>query len=340
MSTARQAHGPRWAAKQLLFRSGLLALARQRRRRARAIILRYHAITDGGDVPYAAPDICLPVGALRLQMAFARRAYRPVRFDELVDALHAGGPLPAHALAVTFDDGYADNHRLAFPVLRALDVPATIYVATGGLDDGEPFWVAAVRALVLAAENEVRVPGLSPLPVRGLADRSPVVKTVVRALVPLDTRERRDRLAATAAASGVDLRAVLRGTMLTTAQVRDLADGGWTIGAHTVSHGNVALMPADEAEREIVESRDTLARASGGPVVHFCYPNTGGAHRYYSDGVAATLKRHGFRSAAISGSSAIGPGVDPYCIPRLGVSPRLAPVAELAAAVERRRWAA
>ena len=57
-------HGAAWAAKRVLFHSGLLALARQLRQRDRAVILRYHAITDGTDVEYAAPDICLPVSAL------------------------------------------------------------------------------------------------------------------------------------------------------------------------------------------------------------------------------------------------------------------------------------
>jgi peptidoglycan/xylan/chitin deacetylase (PgdA/CDA1 family) len=324
----------------VLFHSGLLALARQLRQRDRAVILRYHAITDGTDVDYAAPDICLPVAALKLQMAFVKRAYRPVPLGELVTALHGQGALPPRALAVTFDDGYADNFRLALPVLRALAIPATVYVATGGLDDGDPFWVAGVRVLVLRARDAVRLPGMAPVALPADGDRAAVAKTIVRALVPLDTGERRDQLAAAAAAAGVDLRQALRGTMLTTGQVRELHDAGWTIGAHTVTHGNVALMPAAQAEREIVESRDTLAAASGAPVEHFCYPNTGGQHQYYSDDVARTLRRTGFRSGAISGSAAINPRVDPYFIPRLGVSPRLAPVVELAAAVERRRLAA
>jgi peptidoglycan/xylan/chitin deacetylase (PgdA/CDA1 family) len=256
----------------VLFHSGLLALARQLRQRDRAVILRYHAITDGTDVDYAAPDICLPVAALKLQMAFVKRAYRPVPLGELVTALHGQGALPPRALAVTFDDGYADNFRLALPVLRALAIPATVYVATGGLDDGDPFWVAGVRVLVLRARDAVRLPGMAPVALPADGDRAAVAKTIVRALVPLDTGERRDQLAAAAAAAGVDLRQALRGTMLTTGQVRELHDAGWTIGAHTVTHGNVALMPAAQAEREIVESRDTLAAASGAPVEHFCYP--------------------------------------------------------------------
>jgi peptidoglycan/xylan/chitin deacetylase (PgdA/CDA1 family) len=335
----RRGAGVAWLAKRALFYSGLLTLVRQLHRRDRAVILRYHAITRGEDVPYAGPDICLPARALRLQMGFVRRAYRPVPLGDLVDALHGGGALPPRAVAITFDDGYADNFHLALPILRGLGIPATIYVATGGLEDGEPFWPAAARVLVLAACDEVRVPGLEPLSVGNGARRGTVVKALLRALVPLTPAERRDRLAAAAAAAGVDLRAALRGTMLTWAQIRELATAGWTIGAHTVTHGNVALMPAAEAEREIAESRDALTTASGDPVRHFCYPNTGGKHRYYSEEVASTLRRLGFRSGTISGSAGVGRGASPYLIPRLGVSPRLAPVVELAAAMERGRLA-
>src|SRR5213593_960362 len=132
-----------WAAKRMLHHSGLLALARLARSRVRALVLRYHALTDGpSDVLYAAPSICLPVEAFR------RRAYTVVPLDELVAALARGGKLPPRALAITFDDGYADNHRLAFPVLQALELPATLYVTTGSLDGGPPLWMSAVRALV------------------------------------------------------------------------------------------------------------------------------------------------------------------------------------------------
>jgi hypothetical protein len=48
----------------------------------------------------------------------------------------------------------------------------------------------------------------------------------------------------------------------------------------------------------------------------------------------------GFRSATTSRPGALRPGTDPFLLPRLGVSPRLAPVAELATAMERQRLAA
>src|SRR5262249_9402705 len=150
----------------LLYHSGLLRLARLARTRVRGIVLRYHALTEtAAPVVYAAPDVCLPIAAFRVQMAFVKRAYTVVPLDVVVDAIVGGGKLPPRALAVTFDDGYADNHRLGLAVLRALGIPATLYVATGAIDRRAPFWVAAARALALgAAAGSLATPGGDVLP--------------------------------------------------------------------------------------------------------------------------------------------------------------------------------
>ncbi len=328
--------------KRVLFHSGLLALARLARQRVRGVVLRYHALTDGQDeVLYAAPDICLPVDVFRLQMAFVQRAYRVVSLDELVDVLERGAQLPPRALVITFDDGYADNHRLGLPVLRALGLPATVYVATGAVDGGSPFWVAAARALALRAPGDVlEVPGQPSIPLGPAARREVAAKTLTRALVPLRSDARAKLLSEAAAAAGLDLDRMLAGTMLTWNQIRELHAAGWTIGAHTVTHANVALATPEDAETDIIGSRDALAAALGTSVEHFCYPNSGGQHRYVSPGVIEILRRHRFRSATTSRPGALRPDADRFQLPRLGVSPRLGPVVELATALERQRLAA
>jgi peptidoglycan/xylan/chitin deacetylase (PgdA/CDA1 family) len=331
-----------WALKRALFHSGVLALARLARQRVRGLVLRYHALTDGAvEVPYAIPEICLPVAAFRLQMAFLRRAYTVVRLEELVQATRAGRMLPPRSVAITFDDGYADNHRLGLPVLRDLGMTATVYVATEGVQGGPPLWMSAVRALVLgAAGPKLAVPGLAPLALDGPGGRPAAARALTRALVPLGARERADRLAAAAAAADVDFTRALAGAMLDWAQVRELAESGWTIGAHTVTHVNVALASPAEAEAEIAGSRDALASVIGAPVTHFAYPNAGGQHRYFDADAAGILRRLGFESGVTSRPGSLRPGADCFALPRLGVSPRLAPVVELAAAIEHRRLAA
>ena len=94
------------------------------------------------------------------------------------------------------------------------------------------------------------------------------------------------------------------------------------------------------AEAELAASRDVIGSHTGGVAAHFAYPNAGGQHRYFGPEVTTLLRRLGYHSATTSRPGPIRPGVDPFALPRIGVSPRLAPVIELAAALERQRLAA
>src|SRR3546814_3608060 len=72
-------------------------------------------------------------------MQHLRDRFHPVSCREIVAALDGGPTLPRDAALVTFDDGYDDNHAIAFPILRDLGVPATFFVATGHIDSGLPY---------------------------------------------------------------------------------------------------------------------------------------------------------------------------------------------------------
>jgi peptidoglycan/xylan/chitin deacetylase (PgdA/CDA1 family) len=328
--------------KQLLFRSGVFDLVGLARRRGAGLVLRYHAVTeDEHEVLYATPEICVALRNFRLQMAFVKRAYTVLPLPDLVDLVTRGVKLPPRALAITFDDGYADNYRLAFPVLERLGLTATVYVTTSCLEDGPPLWMSVVRAVVLQAKTaELDVPGIGLVELGPREGRGSVARAVTRSLVPLSAAERNQSLAAIVAASGVDPARELAGTMLTWQEVRALARGGWTIGAHTVSHANVALTAVADAESEIAGSRAVLAAAIGAPVQHFAYPNTGGSHTYFGPSVSTLLARLGFRSAVTSKPGALRAGADRFALPRIGVSPRFTHVSELAAALARQRLAA
>ncbi len=94
-------------------------------------ILMYHSI-GGADRLAVRPE------AFAEQMAYLREhGYTPV-------------PLGTHARAerpvvITFDDGYADFHEHALPVLDRFGFPATVFVTTGWLHDAGPY--AAGRPL-------------------------------------------------------------------------------------------------------------------------------------------------------------------------------------------------
>jgi peptidoglycan/xylan/chitin deacetylase (PgdA/CDA1 family) len=61
-----------------------------------------------------------------------------VSYDQALDTLRSGRVPPRDQVVLTFDDGYRDFYTHAFPVLAALGLPATLFVATQFIDEGVP----------------------------------------------------------------------------------------------------------------------------------------------------------------------------------------------------------
>lgn len=102
-------------------------------------ILMYHRVTErvaGVDEP----TWNVTPGQLRRQLAgLLSRGFEAWPLRKLIEVRCASGPIPPNVFAVTFDDGYENNHAQAWPILRELNVPATIFLATEFLDTPGPF---------------------------------------------------------------------------------------------------------------------------------------------------------------------------------------------------------
>src|SRR6516164_5774639 len=115
---------------------GLLRRLHQRfRRRGGPAILMYHRI--------ATPDVD-PWGLSVSPERFAEQV-QPLRARRTVLSMDAfvarlrSGDLPHNAVALTFDDGYLDNLRQAKPTLETTSVPATVFLATGRMEQARSF---------------------------------------------------------------------------------------------------------------------------------------------------------------------------------------------------------
>lgn len=118
-------------------------------------ILGYHRVADDPHVLSVHPD------AFRAQMEHVLEAgLRPVRLDRALDLL--SGPVEGRWVCVTFDDAYRDNLTEAVPVLRDLDIPATIFVPTAVIDGSATYeWFSDPPAAMSWEEiREVDADGL------------------------------------------------------------------------------------------------------------------------------------------------------------------------------------
>lgn len=104
---------------------------------ARVPVLMYHRVGS----PHHAGDrtYCIEPARFAAHLrALNDAGYRPVAIEDFVHWLEEGTPtLPARAFVLTFDDGFADLHRHAWPLLRELGWPATVFLVAGLIGDAD-----------------------------------------------------------------------------------------------------------------------------------------------------------------------------------------------------------
>jgi peptidoglycan/xylan/chitin deacetylase (PgdA/CDA1 family) len=194
--------------------------------------------------------------------------------------------LPQRALAITFDDGYADNAELALPILQRHGLRASFFVATGFLDGGR-MWNDSVIETVRATTRE-------PLPSRTIAERRAAIAQLLPRIKYLGLAERNEWLASLHRAAGAP--ALPGDLMMRSEQVVLLHRAGMEIGAHTVAHPILRVLPDAEAEAQITQGRDDLQRLIGQPIEVFAYPN-GKPDQDYDRRHVAMVSRAGFKLA-------------------------------------------
>lgn len=284
---------------------------------ARLNVLIFHRVL-------AQPDSLFPdeVDAARFDeiLGWVKSWFNVLPLDEAARRL-ADGSLPARAAVLTFDDGYADNHDIALPLLRRHGLPCSFFVATGFLDGGRMWNDTLIES--------IRRSALPTLDLRGLQDgRGDDLGQHVLG----DTAHRRAAIAALigrvkylppeprlACVNAIATRAEVAppdDLMMTGAQVRALRAAGMQIGAHTVSHPILATLQPQQAADEIARSRDVLQALLGEKVGLFAYPNGKPGSDYLPDVHPGIVRELGFDAAVSTRWAAARRGDDIFQIPR------------------------
>jgi peptidoglycan/xylan/chitin deacetylase (PgdA/CDA1 family) len=247
------------------------------------------------------------------KMSWVAKWFNVLPLNEAVARLE-GRSLPSRPLAITFDDGYADNFTVAGPILKELGLPATCFVATGYLDGGRMFNDTVIESIRQAPERllDASALGLERLPIQSSAQKLAAIDIILRTLKTLPPQERAVQADGLAQGIGATLPSDL---MMTSAQVRGLSQYGFSVGAHTVTHPILSAVSDAKAWEEIVSSKEQLEALLGASVDLFAYPN-GRPHRDYQSQHVGMVRRAGFRAAFSAGWGVATTGCDLYQLPR------------------------
>jgi peptidoglycan/xylan/chitin deacetylase (PgdA/CDA1 family) len=272
--------------------------------------------------------------AAHLEVLCASR--RPLALPEFVDRAKRKS-LPGNAVAITFDDGYADTLRQARPRLAAAGIPATLFLATAFVGQQLEYWWDELARGILersaALDEEVEFDGEKFRLTLSAADdaagesatwraydaprteREQLYYTLWQRLRPLPSTER-DRASAR-------LRGVLRpprpepnSLPMTESEVRELAaDSLFTIGGHTATHPLLPSLSRGERRRDILEGKHACERLTGKPAIGFAYP-----HGVSDADSRAVVAECGFQWACTTEARPVRPvESDWYALPRIAV---------------------
>ena len=303
-----------------VYQSGAAAYRQLRRGKNRllnlvdapVLVLIYHRVAV---LPADPHQLAVSPENFLAQMRFLKQHFPLVRFED--DWAGCGRP----AVAVTFDDGYADNFLQALPILEELEVPATFFVSTATLDSQREFWWDDLERLILTdaprpQQFQLDDPDYSRTwPTASVEERG-IFHRELQALVEMIGAERREGwLTQLRAWAGADPAGREANRALSHTELHGLAASPWaTIGAHTITHTPLALLSAEQQRQEILGSKRVLESLLDREIRVFSYPF--GRRLHYNRDSLRLCREAGFVRAAANFPGQVHRWTDPFQIPR------------------------
>lgn len=272
-------------------------------------ILLYHRILPELDPILRAG---FHAGIFGRQLDILKRFYRVLPLSEALERLELGR-LPGRSVCITFDDGYADNCTVALPMLVERGLHATFFITTGYLDGGI-MWNDIVHQCVRQAGSlKPFKPYLPDGERSAMALTKPEVIEAMQQRLKHEEPGKRQGMAEELAESlGTKIPTDL---MMSSEQVRILADAGMEIGAHTLTHPILSRISSDHAWREISDSKRVLEEILGRGVNLFAYPN-GVPEEDFSEKHIQMVRNAGFSAAVTTSPGTADKDIDRFQLPR------------------------
>jgi len=266
--------------------SGLTALAR---RVSTGVVLCYHNVAAGTDAGHSDRlGLHMPLPTFERQMRWLAGHYDVVPLAQLVDRVSRSESLRGLA-AVTFDDGYGGVFEHAWPLLRDLGIPATVFVVADAPGRDEGFWWDDPDVLRAYSPTERQ---------RWLTAFRGDGRRIVEALAPARGPWQAPPWCRPA----------------TWHVITEAARSGLQLGVHSATHRSLPALEEHDLQREVAESRDVIRRRTGVTPEFFAYP-----YGLWNDRVRRAVRLAGYRAAFTLEDGHVGAKVDAWALPRVNV---------------------
>jgi glycosyltransferase involved in cell wall biosynthesis len=253
-------------------------------------------------------------------LEYLKERYEVVDLGKLVELRlkppDRGKPL----CAITFDDGWRDVYLHAFPLLKELSFPATVFLPACFIGTSRRFWQERLWLLLAGSKNNNPMEGIVRQvaqqipwcpPLEGAAPDFSALKALLLRRSSMEAEQFVDRLEEKAGKQEL----LPERAFVNWDEVREMKSAGVSFGSHTVNHSLLTRCDPKTAAREVENSRRTLSDHLGEPIMGFSYP--WGAMNGW---VRHDVERAGYGYAVTTRSALLRDSCDRFAVPRLPVS--------------------
>jgi len=251
-----------------------------------SIILLYHRVTKLQRDPQL---LAVSPENFESQVRILKKHCNLLSPEEYVELLDNYKKMPPRAVLMTFDDGYADNHLEARPILESHKARALFYITTSKLGTSEKLWWDEIEEVMFDGELngpiELQSHGqVHTFQVRHEKDREEIYKQLHPIVKHQDIQRREDLIKKIRAWGNVKARDTQSHRLLTLEELAEFSKSpACLIGAHTLDHPMLSSLTPDAQLRQIAGSKEFLETKCGYRIDHFSYPFGAKMHDYSKD---------------------------------------------------------
>lgn len=254
---------------------------------AQLLVLMYHRILPQEDsrVQLEEPGMIVSPDTFRLHLNILKEYFTIVNLSDWIQLKEEGKALPARACAITFDDGWADNYEYAFPVLKELNIPATIFLVSDMISTKKMFWPERLARLIVTISknypqhwNHPELAWLQNNKANYRFSKNAPSREELSVLIA-DAKNYSDndihnRISQIETALQLDSEEH-QASLLNWQQISTMIDSNLIeIGSHTCHHVRLNNNASDQKlNDEIVSSKATIEQNIGKNIKTFCFPN-------------------------------------------------------------------
>lgn len=238
--------------------------------------VNYHRIGDKNNTVYDSNVFSCTRSSFEEQVVFYKNNFNVITSKEASYLIESDTQISDRFLVITFDDGYADNFIIAYPILKKNNLFATFFIATDFISSGLiPWWDTVAFIINNTKKKNITLLELSNKQFK-LKDKHAATRLILKLFKEQAELTFQEKLTLLFTQAEVSKNQLVDDNntplFMNWGMVKEMSDNGMEIGSHTCSHQVLSHLSVEDQEHELVISKKVIEGHISKKVISLAYP--------------------------------------------------------------------